>query len=124
MNDARLQMLERLSEDESLVGDLGGEAAETLRAWAVARAEAEALRSDIDDATVQVHIRAIRTATRVAAANGGDPSVAQQHLDTILLTPSATLAIRTTPLANQVLIPPPPSPWWARLWPWYKQGQS
>jgi hypothetical protein len=121
MNDARLQMLERLAEDEALIGDLGGEAAEQLRAWAIQTAEAEARRTDIDDATVAVRIRAIRTATRVAASNDGDIEVAQNHLATILATPSATLAIRTTPLANEVL-KPTPLPWWARLNPFRKQG--
>lgn len=118
MNDARTQMLERMSEDESLVGDLDGDRATQLRQWAVATAETYAQREDIDDATVATTIRAIRTATRVAAANGGDTKTAQAHLDQLLAVPSTTIAIRTGPLVP----PSPPAPWWRRIFSFWRKG--
>jgi hypothetical protein len=61
MNDARMQMLERISEDESLVGDLHGDQATQLRQWAATTAEAIAQREDLDDQTVATQLNAIRT---------------------------------------------------------------
>ncbi|MFM7677369.1 MAG: hypothetical protein ACKO83_00820 [Roseiflexaceae bacterium] len=116
MNDARTQMLERMYEDETLVGDLAGEQATTLRQWAITTAETYLQRSDIDDATVANMIRAVRTATRVAASNGGNPMTAQAHLNQLLAVPSTTMAIRTTPLNT------PPVPWWRRIFSFWRKG--
>ena len=116
MNDARTQMLERMYEDESLVGDLAGEDATRLRQWAIATATQYLQRSDIDDATLANTMRAIRTATRVAAGNGGNLATAQAHLDQLLAVPSTTMAIRTTPLQT------PPAPWWRRIFSFWHKG--
>jgi hypothetical protein len=83
MNDARQQMIERIGEDESLVGDLEGDAAEQLRQWANDTAFAIAQRADLDDDTVQQRIKAVRTAARKAATHDGDLMVAQRELDAL-----------------------------------------
>lgn len=118
MNDARTQMLERISEDETLVGDLAGEQATAMRQWAIHTAEHYAQRTDLDDTAVADAVRAIRTAARVAAANGGDTQTAQAHLNQLLAVPSTTIAIRTAPL----VAPPPPAPWWQRWFAFWRKG--
>ncbi len=118
MNDVRTQMIERMYEDETLVGDLAGDTAMRLRQWAIHQAEQCAQRRDLDDASVITNVRAIRTAARVAASNGGDPRVAQAHLDKLLAAPNTTVAIRTTPLAP----PPPELPWWRRIFSFWRKG--
>ena len=110
MNDARTQMLERISEDESLVGDLEGDQATQLRQWAMTTAEAIAQRDDLDDQAVAAQLNAIRTAARITAANGGDVSQAQANFAQVLRASDRTMAIRTSPL-RPVQPPPPPSLW-------------
>jgi type IV secretory pathway VirJ component len=80
MNEARQQMLERVGEDESLTGDLAGDAAEQLRQWANDIARTIAQRDDLDDETVQQYIKAVRTAARKAATQDGNITVAQREL--------------------------------------------
>jgi hypothetical protein len=122
MNDARTQMLERISEDESLVGDLEGDQATQLREWAVTTAESIAQRADLDDQTVAVQLNAIRMAARITAANGGDVSQAQANLDQVLRGSDHTVAIRTTPLRP---IQPAPSPsWWQRFTSFWRRGNK
>lgn len=116
MNDARTQMLERMYEDENLVGDLAGEQATAMRQWAIQTAESYVQRADLDDAAVANAIRAIRTAARVAAANGGDTHTAQAHLNQLLAVPNTTMAIRTAPLL------PAPQPWWRRWFSFWRKG--
>ena len=127
MNDARQQMLERIGEDESLTGDLDGDAAETLRQWANDTALAIATRDDLDDATVQQQIRAVRSAARTAAAHDGDLTVAHQALATLIAESSVVPPV-VTPASSPESIPVPevPSPnqpallrlrgWWRRIW--------
>lgn len=124
MNDARTQMLERMYEDESLVGDLAGDRATQLRQWAIAQAEQYLQRTDLDDTAAMNAVRAIRTATRVAAGNGGDTSAAQAHLDKLLDKPNTTMAIRTSPLPEPEHddSPEPPEPWWRRLFSFWRKG--
>ena len=110
MNDARTQMLERISEDESLVGDLEGDQATQLREWAATTAESIAQRDDLDDQTVAAQLDAIRTAARVTAANGGDVTQAQANFAQVLRASDRTMAIRTTPL-RPIQPPAPPSLW-------------
>jgi len=110
MNDARTQMLERISEDESLVGDLEGDQATQLREWATTTAESIAQREDLDDQTVAAQLDAIRTAARVTAANGGDVTQAQANFAQVLRASDRTMAIRTTPL-RPIQPPAPPSLW-------------
>lgn len=107
MNDARQQMLERIGEDESLTGDLAGDAAEQLRQWANDTAYAIAQRDDLDDATVQQYIKAVRIAARKAAAHDGDLTVAQRELATAI---DATLpaVIAPNPVASTPTPPLPP----------------
>lgn len=100
MNEARQQMIERIAEDESLVGELAGDAADCLRQWANDTAYAVARRTDLDDATVQAYVRAVRAAARVAAAHDGDLMVAQQTLDQHALLPT---------IPTVVEVPSPPS---------------
>ncbi|MFN5058670.1 MAG: hypothetical protein ACK5GU_01980 [Chloroflexota bacterium] len=103
MNDARQQMLERIGEDESLTGDLAGDAAEQLRQWANDTAYAIAQRDDLDDATVQQYIKAVRIAARKSAAHDGDLTVAQRELATAI---DATLPAVVAP--NPVSSTPAP----------------
>ena len=110
MNDARTQMLERISEDESLVGDLEGDQATQLRQWAMTTAEAIAQRDDLDDGAVATQLNAIRTAARITAANGGDLTQANANFAQVLNASDRTVAIRTTPL-RPIQAPPPPSLW-------------
>jgi hypothetical protein len=84
MNDARQQMLERIGEDESLTGDLAGTAAEQLRQWANDTALAIAQRADLDDESVQLQIKAVRTAARTASTHDGDIAVAQRELAALI----------------------------------------
>ena len=103
MNDARQQMLERIGEDESLTGDLAGAAADAVRQWANDTAVAIAGRDDLDDATVQQHIRAVRTAARTAASHDGDLALAQRELAQLLaqpLNPAVVVAPDQTVLAD------------------------
>ncbi len=126
MNDARQQMLERIGEDESLTGDLGGDAAEALRQWANDTALAIAQRSDLDDDMVQQQIRAVRTAARKAAAHDGDLTVAQHELAALIATHSAPTPTPPAPPHQSVTVPvesPPNQPmlfrlrgWWRGLW--------
>lgn len=127
MNDARQQMLERIAEDESLTGDLGGDAAEALRQWANDTALAIATRDDLDDAAVQLQIRAVRSAARTAAAHDGDLTVARQALATLIAEPSVVPPV-VTPDSSPEPIPtpevsPPNQPallrlrgWWRGVW--------
>ena len=110
MNDARMQMLERISEDESLVGDLEGDQATQLREWAATTAELIAQREDLDDQAVATQLDAIRTAARITAANGGDVTQAQANFAQVLRASDRTMAIRTTPL-RPIQPPPPPNLW-------------
>jgi hypothetical protein len=135
MNEARQQMLERISEDESLTGDLAGVAAEQLRQWANDTAHAIALRDDLDDETVQRQIRAVRTAARTAAAHDGDVTVAQRELSAhigdvsqALNAPVDDAESTHTPndIATPVIQPPQmnlahaPAPVWGRLRGWLR----
>lgn len=126
MNDARQQMLERIGEDESLTGDLAGDAAEALRQWANDTALIIAQRTDLDDDTVQQQIRAVRTAARKAAAHDGDLTVAQHELATLIATDSVSFT--TAPVSTNQSVPapvesPPNQPmlfrlrgWWRGMW--------
>jgi hypothetical protein len=126
MNDARQQMLERIGEDESLTGDLGGTAAEALRQWANDTALTIAQRTDLDDDMVQQQIRAVRTAARKAAAHDGDLTVAQHELATLIATVSVSSTTAPAPTNQSVPVPvesPPNQPmlfrlrgWWHGLW--------
>lgn len=128
MNDVRQQMLERIGEDESLTGDLAGAAAESLRQWANDTALAIATRDDLDDDTVQLQIRAVRTAARKAAAHDGDLTVAHQALATLIAESSSVVppVVSPAPLPEPVPAPEVPSPnqpallrlrgWWRGLW--------
>ncbi|MBM4412627.1 MAG: hypothetical protein FJ040_04150 [Chloroflexi bacterium] len=127
MNDARQQMLERIAEDESLTGDLAGDAADHLRQWANDTALAVAQRTDLDDETVQRQIRAVRTAARRAAAQAGDVAVAQQEFTRIKdENPSSSAPDAVQPPSAPVVSPPAASispsittrlrTWWERTW--------
>lgn len=127
MNDERQQMLERIAEDESLVGDLAGDAAERLRQWANDAACTVAQRTDLDDETVRQHIKAIRAIARNAAAQGGDIAMAQQALQALPLsavpaTPDTPAVTLSTPIPPADRPAPPPSlmlrvrTWWRGLW--------
>lgn len=122
MNDARMQMLERMSEDESLVGDLEDDQATQLRMWAVTTAEAIAHRQDLDDRAVATQLNAIRTAARITAANGGDISQAPVNLAQVLRATDRTMAIRTAPL-RPLQPAPPPSLWQRFISFWRKENK-
>jgi hypothetical protein len=122
MNDARMQMLERISEDESLVGDLEGDQATQLRQWAATTAEAIAQREDLDDHAVAAQLNAIRAAARITAANGGDITQAPANLAQVLRASDRTMAIRTTPL-RPIQPPPPPSLWHRFMSFWRKENK-
>ena len=122
MNDARMQMLERISEDESLVGDLEGDQATQLREWAATTAESIAQREDLDDQAVAAQLNAIRTAARITAANGGDVTQAQANFAQVLRASDRTMAIRTTPL-RPIQPPPPPSLWQRFTSFWRKESK-
>ena len=128
MNDARQQMLERIAEDESLTGDLGGDAAEQLRQWANDTALAVAQRTDLADPVVQVHMKAVRTAARTAAQHDGDVAVAQREFDRIIAS-GHTMMIPTVSERQQVTAQAP-SPsfvsrmraWWRDMWSTHDKG--
>ncbi|MFM2308231.1 MAG: hypothetical protein RLY87_351 [Chloroflexota bacterium] len=122
MNEQRAQMLERINEDEGLVGDLGGDAASALRTWAVDQAARDASSTVYDDRTVAQRISMIRTVARTAAEralrDGIDPVVeAQRQYAVLSAAPDTTMAIRTGPLrpARPVV---QPRRWWQRLLFW------
>ena len=112
MNDVRTQMLERIGEDESLVGNLQGEKAIQLRQWASTTAESIAQREDLDDRTVASQLNAIRTAARTAAANGGDVTLAQATFATLVETSDQTVVGNQPPVH---LVTSPPQQWWHRF---------
>lgn len=121
MNDARQQMLERIGEDESLTGDLAGDAAEALRQWANDTALTIAQRTDLDDDTVQQQIRAVRTAARKAAAHDGDLTVAQHEFAALIAATAAPVPPHQTVTAP--VMAPPNQPvvlrlreWWRGMW--------
>ena len=122
MNEERSMMLERISEDEGLVGDLAGPAALALRRWATSQAEREAQSISLDDRTVTQRISIIRTVARSAAAravrDGIDPvTEAHRQYAVMCAAPDTTMAIRTGPLRPVRPVAPPRS-WWQRLLFW------
>jgi len=122
MNEQRSMMVERISEDESLVGDLAGTAAESLRGWAINQAMAEAQSPTLDDRTVSQRISLIRSvsrsvADRVAIAPFDPVTEAQRQYQLLCSAPDTTMAIRTGPL-RPVRPVAAPKTWWQRLLFW------
>lgn len=122
MNEQRSMMLERISEDEGLVGDLAGAAAESLRSWAHTQALTEAQSLTLDDRTVAQRISLIRSVSRSVADRAAhapfDPvTEAQRQYQLLCGAPDTTMAIRTGPLrpVRSVLAP---KTWWQRLLFW------
>ena len=122
MNEQRMQMLERISEDEGLVGDLGGNAAVALRSWAVTQAQDEVSSRTLDDRTVAQRLSMIRTVARSAADRAlrdGIDAVgeAQRQYALLSVAPDTTMAIRTGPM-RPVQPLAQPRRWWQRLMFW------
>lgn len=122
MNEQRSLMLERISEDEGLVGDLAGAAAESLRSWAQAQALTEAQSPTLDDRSVSQRISLIRSVSRSVADRAAHASFdpvteAQRQYQLLCGAPDTTMAIRTGPL-RPVRPVAPPKLWWQRLLFW------
>jgi hypothetical protein len=103
MNDHRTMLVERISEDEGLTGDLGGDAAVALRAWASDQATHEAQSAQLADAVVTQRIGMIRTVARAVAARASRESIdvvaeAQRQYALVRSAPDTTMAIRTGPM--------------------------
>ena len=124
MNDHRTMLVERISEDEGLTGDLGGDAAVALRAWAADQATHEAQSAQLADAVVTQRIGMIRTVARAVAARASRESIdvvaeAQRQYALVRSAPDTTMAIRTGPMR----VPSadrrtPKARWWQRLLFW------
>ena len=124
MNDHRTMLVERISEDEGLTGDLGGDAADALRAWASAQATQEAESPMVTDALVTQRIGMIRTVARAVAARASRESIdvvaeAQRQYALVRSSPDTTMAIRTGPMSSPRRERPTVKPrWWQRLLSW------
>ncbi len=124
MNDHRTMLVERISEDEGLTGDLGGDAADALRAWASAQATQEAESPTLTDALVTQRIGMIRTVARTVAARASRESIdvvaeAQRQYALVRSAPDTTMAIRTGPLSSPRREQRTAKPrWWQRLLFW------
>jgi hypothetical protein len=124
MNDHRTMLVERISEDEGLTGDLGGDAAEALRAWASAQATQEAASPLLTDADVTQRIGMIRTVARAVSARASHESIdvvaeAQRQYALVRSAPDTTMAIRTVPLPTSRRERRTTKPrWWQRLLFW------
>lgn len=124
MNDHRTMLVERISEDEGLTGDLGGDAAVALRAWASDQATHEAQSAQLADTVVTQRIGMIRTVARAVAARASRESIdvvaeAQRQYALVRSAPDTTMAIRTGPMR----VPSadrrtPKTRWWQRLLFW------
>jgi len=124
MNDHRTMLVERISEDEGLTGDLGGDAADALRAWASAQATQEAESPILTDALVTQRIGMIRTVARAVAARASRESIdvvaeAQRQYVLVRSAPDTTMAIRTGPISSPRRERRTAKPrWWQRLVFW------
>ena len=124
MNDHRTMLVERISEDEGLTGDLGGDAAVALRAWAADQATHEAQSAQLADAVVTQRIGMIRTVARTVAARASRESIdvvaeAQRQYALVRSAPDTTMAIRTGPMRVPSAERRTPKPrWWQRLLFW------
>jgi hypothetical protein len=124
MNDHRTMLVERISEDEGLTGDLGGDAAVALRAWAADQATYEAQSALLADAVVTQRIGMIRTVARAVAARASRESIdvvaeAQRQYALVRSAPDTTMAIRTGPMRVPSAERRTPKPrWWQRLLFW------
>jgi hypothetical protein len=124
MNDHRTMLVERISEDEGLTGDLGGDAAVALRAWASDQATHEAQSAQLADAVVTQRIGMIRTVARAVAARASRESIdvvaeAQRQYALVRSAPDTTMAIRTGPMRVPSAERRTPKPrWWQRLLFW------
>ena len=118
MDAHRKQLIERIHDDEKLVGDLGGAQADALRAWAVRQATIEA-HAALDDITVTQRVMMIRSVARsaaVRAAHGRVETVAeaQRQYGRVVAQPDTTMAICTGAHAR----PTRPIGFWAWLQFW------
>ena len=124
MNDHRTMLVERISEDEGLTGDLGGDAADALRAWASDQATREAESPTLTDALVAQRIGMIRTVARAVAARATHESIdvvaeAQRQYALVRSAPDTTMAIRTGPQSPLLRERRTAKPrWWQRLLFW------
>jgi hypothetical protein len=124
MNDHRTMLVERISEDEGLTGDLGGDAAVALRAWAADQATHEAQSALLADAVVTQRIGMIRTVARAVAARASRESIdvvaeAERQYALVRSAPDTTMAIRTGPMRVPSAKRRTPKPrWWQRLLFW------
>ena len=116
MNDHRTMLVERISEDEGLTGDLGGDAS--------AQATQEAESPMVTDALVTQRIGMIRTVARAVAARASRESIdvvaeAQRQYALVRSAPDTTMAIRTGPMSSPRRERPTVKPrWWQRLLSW------
>ena len=124
MNDHRTMLVERISEDEGLTGDLGGDAADALRGWASEQAIQEAESPTLTDALVTQRIGMIRTVARAVAARASRDSIdvvteAQRQYALVRSAPDTTMAIRTRPMSLPRGERRTAKPrWWQRLLFW------
>ena len=135
-NPRQQRLLERVQEDERLRGDLAGEAATALVAWASAKVRDASADQQQPDAEVEQAVLAIRQAARASASSGEtDPAtvialaenlLGQQHGAGPQQAVAAVLPVRA-PIAQEEPAPKPTPfgrirhPWRERIRRWFKR---
>jgi hypothetical protein len=107
-NERQQRMIERLQEDERLRGDLSGDAAQALVAWASEKVCQATEDPSRPDAEVEAEVQAIRSAARLVARSGENDArtvIAQANaaLTQPASAPTAPLQAAHAPLAKAEL---------------------
>lgn len=110
-NTRQQRLIERIQEDERLRGDLEGEAAKSLVAWASAKVEAAAADEARPDELVEAEVQTIRaTARRIARSGEHDPQQVVALAEAALGEAATGAEANTAPAASQPVAEPPRFP--------------